>query len=70
MHVTNQPQHTNNFLDTHDIHTQICFIGSGERGESDPESECAPQAPASEDEFAEDELSLGEQGGHLSLIHI
>lgn len=41
----------------------VCFAGSGERGESDPESECAPQAPASEDEFAEDELSLGEQGG-------
>ncbi|XP_075223653.1 putative Hedgehog signaling attenuator pxb [Lycorma delicatula] len=36
--------------------------GSGERGESDAESEGVPQAPLSEDEFAEDELSLGEQG--------
>lgn len=34
--------------------------GSGERGESDPESEGGPQATVSEDEFAEDELSLGE----------
>ncbi|GFG30910.1 hypothetical protein Cfor_03227, partial [Coptotermes formosanus] len=33
--------------------------GSGDRGESDPDSEGAAPAPASEDEFAEDELSLG-----------
>ncbi|KAJ9583118.1 hypothetical protein L9F63_022532 [Diploptera punctata] len=33
--------------------------GSGDRGESDPDSEGAVPAPASEDEFAEDELSLG-----------
>ncbi|XP_039283122.1 uncharacterized protein LOC111058344 isoform X2 [Nilaparvata lugens] len=36
--------------------------GSGERGESDAESE-GHQARLSEDEFAEDELSLGEGGG-------
>ncbi|XP_046688040.1 uncharacterized protein LOC124373735 [Homalodisca vitripennis] len=40
--------------------------GSGERGESDPESEGGPQATVSEDEFAEDELSLGEGGGQLA----
>ncbi|RZF43073.1 hypothetical protein LSTR_LSTR001251 [Laodelphax striatellus] len=39
--------------------------GSGERGESDAESEGGQQARLSEDEFAEDELSLGEQGGGL-----
>ncbi|XP_066998451.2 uncharacterized protein pxb [Anabrus simplex] len=32
--------------------------GSGERGDSDPESEGGAPAPGSEDEFAEDELSL------------
>ena len=37
----------------------IWVAGSGDRGESDPDSEGAVPAPASEDEFAEDELSLG-----------
>ncbi|PSN52598.1 hypothetical protein C0J52_19558 [Blattella germanica] len=36
--------------------------GSGDRGDSDPDSEGAIPAPHSEDEFAEDELSLGGEG--------
>nr|CAD7568808.1 unnamed protein product [Timema californicum] len=42
--------------------------GSGDRGDSDPDSEeCRGQAPLSEDEFAEDELSLG--GGEGDAGH-
>lgn len=43
---------------------QVLFYvaGSGERGDSEPDSEGGPQATVSEDEFAEDELSLGEGG--------